>query len=194
MKAHTQNGKVVKVCDPPKVFAGIMGFNNLSDEEHRKYGWFPFEADEEPEHDPRTEKVVRRIEMGDVVRSLATVEPLTQSEAAHILIERRQAILEDLAAYRWERQTQGYEVDGVTIHTDPQSVILLRQAAEDGVGQNWKGMNGWVPLSAQELDGVASEVVAHVRSCFAREAELAESIMAADHAALDAMDLKQGWP
>lgn len=195
MKCRVHKKQIIEIGDPPKVFAGIMGFNNLPDSEQRKYGWFPFEGDDEPDHDPRTQSVRWDVEFGDVVRSRARVVDLTEDERAHVLAERREALLSELAALRWEHQTAGVEYAGVRLHTDPSSVMALRMAAQEGEGDLWKGMDSqWITLSPGGLLEASQRATTHVRDCFAREAELAHAIRKADHDALDELDMTQGWP
>lgn len=101
----------------------------------------------------------------------------------------------DIAAARYEAETAGTTVNGITIDTGRDSQALITGAAvaamlDDGYSLNWKTATGFIHLSAQEIIAVAQAVRAHVQSCFDRESELVALVDAAQNAEeLDAIDI-----
>lgn len=90
--------------------------------------------------------------------------------------------LEEFAQARWEQETGGLTLpNGAIIKTDRESQALLTGASLY-VLQNatatveWKGANGWVTLTAAEIQQIAMAVRNHVQAAFSREKELAEKV------------------
>ena len=77
------------------------------------------------------------------------------------------------------------EIAGVNnIHTDRESQGLITGAALKAMQDNtytckWKGIDGFVELTAPQIIAVADAVRQHVQSCFDHEAELLPLIEAA---------------
>jgi hypothetical protein len=92
---------------------------------------------------------------------------------------------QEIANARWQTETGGLTLpDGTVVKTDRESQSLLMGAAlfakEDPTYTvNWKGENGWVVLDAQTILYLASQVRAHVQSCFDKEKALHDMIDAA---------------
>jgi len=92
---------------------------------------------------------------------------------------------DEIAAARYDAETGGCTVDGVTIATDRGSQALLTAAVVSArldleFKTRWKCANGrFVTLDAMQLRAIGDAVIAHVEACFAREAELVEQIDAA---------------
>ena len=65
---------------------------------------------------------------------------------------------------------------------------------------DFKGADGWVSLTADEMTAIAVVVGRHVQACFSHEAALARLILAIDPASptadseLDSVDINVGWP
>ncbi len=118
--------------------------------------------------------------------------------------ERRAAKLSALANRRWQAETGGIVVGGVSVKTDRESQGVLTgayvKAADDPsfAIANWKVAPGtFVTLDAASIIAIGDAVTAHVQECFDREADLDAAIMAVadgDVAALDAIDIETGWP
>lgn len=91
----------------------------------------------------------------------------------------------DIAAARYDAETGGCTVDGVTIATDRGSQALLTAAVvmariDPEFKTQWKCANGnFKQLDAFQLRAIGDAVIAHVEACFAREGELCEQIDAA---------------
>jgi hypothetical protein len=93
--------------------------------------------------------------------------------------------LAEIAAARYEAETGGVAVGGMTVQTDRESQALITGAAlaatlDPGYSCRWKTAAGFVELNAAQVVAVAQAVRAHVQSCFDKEAELAAVIAAAE--------------
>jgi hypothetical protein len=83
----------------------------------------------------------------------------------------------EIAAARWEAETAGIDVNGFTVRTDRESQALITGAALKAMQDSeyscrWKGVSGFIELTAPQILAIADAVRAHVQSCFDREAEL----------------------
>lgn len=101
-----------------------------------------------------------------------------------------------IAARRYEAEVGGITVSGVPIDTDDRSKLLINGAAleatiDPAYVMQWKTMDGFIELTAQQVIGIARAVRAHVQACFDREAEL---LAALDAGTLTAVMLNEGWP
>ena len=119
------------------------------------------------------------------------VEALPVKTLDELKVQKKQ----DIAAARYEAETAGVEVNGVTIDTGRDSQALITGAAvaamlDDDYSLNWKTTAGFIHLSAPEIIAVAQAVRAHVQSCFDREGELVARVDAAQNAEeLDAIEI-----
>jgi hypothetical protein len=199
-----QEGQIIEGPGPlPKVWDRINGFHHLSDEELRSHGWFPFEpGPEDPEVDPRVEKVVRRVKLGLTVTHTVEVEPLSEPEIAENLEEVRQQKLARNAELRWQREVGGIEFYGIPprevpipIQTDRDSRHAIFMAAVRGWDQHWKcADNEWHHFSGEEMAVLSEAIADHVRIAFDLEEMFAVVIRAAENfAALDQIDLEAMW-
>ncbi|TIM41743.1 MAG: DUF4376 domain-containing protein [Mesorhizobium sp.] len=122
------------------------------------------------------------------------------SVPADSLATLRTKALARLAARRWQAETGGIVVDGVSISTDRESTAMLTAAFVVASGDpeysiRWKVQNGvFVTVTAPQIIALASAVRAHVQACFNREDELTVAILAANANALGALDIESGWP
>lgn len=94
------------------------------------------------------------------------------------LVDLKARLLARLAERRWQAETGGITLNGMTVATDDRSKLLLFAAAERArmdanFTTNWKTENGWVPLDSTTILAVHTAVFSHVSACFAREQELA---------------------
>lgn len=121
----------------------------------------------------------------------------------------RSRALAALADERWRRETAGVVFGGAVLQTDRESranlmgaALRAQMAAADGEAYSlrWKTAAGFVDLDGPAVIAAAKAAEAHVRACFAREADLSAAI---DVAALDpdnpaaavlAIDITAGWP
>jgi len=112
-----------------------------------------------------------------------------------------ESLLAEVAAKRWQVETDGIMVAGVPIATDREAQSLLNSAFIDlqsGLinDTQWKAANGTFTLvTLVQLEPVAQAVAAHRRACFAAEQVHAEAINALEtQAELDAYDINTDWP
>jgi len=108
--------------------------------------------------------------------------------AAPTLAKLKEQALDRLASRRWQAENGGVIVAGIRVATDDRSKLLIADAgrraeADSSFTTKWKSRDGWVTLNATALIGLRNAVFAHVAACFAREAELADAVAAADTAA-----------
>lgn len=91
----------------------------------------------------------------------------------------------EIAAARYNAEIAGVTVNGVSIKTDRESQGLITGAALKAIQDStytckWKGIDGFVELTATQIIAIADAVRQHVQSCFDREAELLPLIEAAE--------------
>lgn len=140
-----------------------------------------FESDEKPEFAPN----IVLVEAGADVEEGWTwdgenfLPPQCPDPLVPTLAETKAAKLAELAEARWGAETGGLTLpDGTRIKTDRESQALLTGAAlsakiDQETPIEWKGANGWVVLTPQEVLQVAGLVRQHVQACFSRERALA---------------------
>jgi len=95
--------------------------------------------------------------------------------------ELAEVLLPELAAYRYEIETGGITVNGITIQTDRQAradITAARiKASEDSTyTTKWKTPDGFVTLDASTILTIADAVHNHVQSAFDAEATVEDEI------------------
>lgn len=133
----------------------------------------------------------------DLSTGIRAVVTLSAAEAAALVPARPTP--DDLrthaAARRFDRETAGIVIGGVTVDTSRTSQALITgalayvQTAVDA-SVEFKAASGWTTLSADEILNVALAVGAHVQHCFAAERSVDEAITAGSvttYAQIDAM-------
>lgn len=120
-------------------------------------------------------------------RATATYPVLDYSpdEAAGILEAAKERKRSEIAAARWAAETAGIDVNGFTVRTDRESQALITGAALKAMQDStyscrWKGVGGFVELTAPQILAIADAVRAHVQSCFDHESELVALVDAAE--------------
>lgn len=113
----------------------------------------------------------------------------------------RTAKMADLAQKRWEVEAGGISVGGLPVPTDDKTqnrVDQIVKAYEDGDisgAIDFKAGGMWVSLNETQMRAIKAAGAAHIQACFSNEKALAMQIeAAADLAALDLIDIEQGWP
>ncbi len=93
--------------------------------------------------------------------------------------------LRDYAANkRWQKETGGIEINGLTVATDDRSKTMIsgaRVAAQNDPNftTQWKGADGsFVTIDAAAVIGISDVMLAHVSNCFATEAQVLADIEA----------------
>jgi hypothetical protein len=119
---------------------------------------------------------------GETVIASYPVIDKTEEQIALEIAEAKQAKLAELAEARWRAETGGLTLpDGTQLKTDRESQALLTGASLFAL-QNasstveWKGANGWVTLTAQEIMQIATLVRNHVQAQFSKERDYAEKV------------------
>lgn len=107
-----------------------------------------------------------------------------------------QITADDIAARRYDAETDGTIISGMPIDTGRDSQALITGAAVSAMLDpdytvRWKTGDGFVELTAEQIIGVATAVRSHVQDCFDREAEL---LAALDGGTLTPEMLQEGWP
>ena len=112
----------------------------------------------------------------------------------------KSAKIDELSALRYQHETAGITLNGMTIETDRQSQSLITGAwsisqINPAILIDWKGANGWVQIDAATITAIAGAVAAHVQACFSAERIHAEAILALETSEeVAAYDLTTGWP
>lgn len=110
--------------------------------------------------------------------------------------DRRAMTAQQIAARRWQAETGGTTINGMTIDTGRDSQALITGATvqamlDPNYALRWKTPTGFVDLTAEQIIGVATAVRAHVQACFDREAELLDAL---DVGTFTPEMLEEGWP
>ncbi|RON61045.1 DUF4376 domain-containing protein [Pseudomonas fluorescens] len=101
-----------------------------------------------------------------------------------------------VAAERYEREDSAVSVDGLLIATSRESAGLIYGAGLSAMLDpdyccNFKTLDGFVEIGAQQILAIAKAVRTHVQACFDRELALLQAVEAGTYS--DEM-LKEGWP
>lgn len=122
------------------------------------------------------------------------------------LEEAKATALARLADRRWQAETAGVAHAGHTWHTTQDGRVNIAGAVQaaamfEGVhgagtwSTDWKTVHGWASVDLATIQAAGLAVVAHIQACFAREKQIADAIeAAATVAAVQAIDLEEGWP
>lgn len=159
--------------------------------------WLPVdEAGDPPAYDAARQELGGQIETvtgGRVVYSweLRTLTIAQRRERLHALIRAR----------RKEVEAGGIVVDGAPIRTDETSqakiagAISLFDKDPTLVTIDWEAAPGiWVALDKTTVETIGVAVGRHVQAAFSQARALGEAVEAAStHAALDAVDVNEGW-
>lgn len=108
--------------------------------------------------------------------------------------------ISELASIRYQHETSGITLNGVSIRTDRESQGLINGAwstaqIKPAVIIDFKGANDWVEINATQIIEIASAVSDYVQACFRAERLHTEAIAALETSeAVAAYDLTTGWP
>lgn len=113
-----------------------------------------------------------------------------------ILADPHLSSLEMIAAERYRREGIGIVVDSMSIETTRDSQALIASTALSAVLDpeyrcNFKTINGFVEIGAEQILAIAKAVRSHVQACFDRELDLLRAVEARTYK--DEM-LAVGWP
>lgn len=116
------------------------------------------------------------------------------------LAQTKDDLVSAATAARWTHETGGIMIAGVQVGTtlDDQNRLtgVLAAIQLGGLTEvDFKAQNGWVKLSASELQGISQAISAHVQACFSAERAHHEAIAEIESVEeADAYDVSQGWP
>jgi len=101
-----------------------------------------------------------------------------------------------ISTRRFLAETKGVEVDGIMYATSRDSQALMSNVVhaamlDNSYCCNWKTLEGFIELNAEQILAIASGVRAHIQACFDREAELLAHLDAGTYT--ESM-LDEGWP
>lgn len=101
-----------------------------------------------------------------------------------------------IAARRYTAEIAGITINGIPVDTGRDSQALITGAVVSAMldpdySVRWKGLSGFVSLTAEQIIFIASSVRAHVQACFDREDELLELLVLGD---FDSSMIDEGWP
>lgn len=116
------------------------------------------------------------------------------------LVYRREKLLIELAARRWE-ETQSFVFDGVRTQADPAiaavtGAAFLGQFLPEGSKRKWKLADGeFRDWTIPEIVQFGAAIATHIQKCFDREEELSIAILSAGNVeVLEGIDIDAGWP
>jgi hypothetical protein len=107
--------------------------------------------------------------------------------------------LEELATYRWNIEVAGIKVNDVEVKTDRESqsqlasaIMMIANKFANNV--NWKGANGWVTLSENQVLEIGKYVSQFVQGCFNIERVHSEKIQKLETVEeVFSYDFTKGW-
>jgi len=120
-------------------------------------------------------------------------------DPALVLARKKAYRLSELAAYRFQKETAGIVINGMTIKTDVDSQAKLTGAwsfsqLNPAVLIDWKAESGWIQIDAATIAAIAGAVATHVQACFSTERIHAEAIAALETSeAVAAYDISTLW-
>lgn len=116
------------------------------------------------------------------------------------LADQKAQKLAALAARRWQAETGGIVFMGMSIKTDEDTQRKITGAyvqadKNPSFTAKWKMDAGvFVTLDAATIIAIGDAVTGHIQTCFDKEGDLSDLILAAaDDAALDAIEIDTGW-
>lgn len=98
------------------------------------------------------------------------------------------------AAKRWEKETGGIEINGLTVATDDRSKTMIsgaRVAAQNDPEflTQWKAADGtFATINAAAIIAISDAMLAHVSHCFAIEAQVLAEIEAGTISTVEQID------
>ena len=154
---------------------------------------------EQPEYDPSLEGLEPNGRPApDPENPLAFIQRMN---VYNLLDRHKQIKKQEVTNLRWIQETGGITLpNGVQILTgiDDQNRIASAIQGMQQAGLNevdFKAASGWVKLTLEELQQIASLIVVHVQACFTQERAYHEAIdVCTSLEELNAIDLDVKWP
>lgn len=135
---------------------------------------------------------------GDHYRAWHQADNAAAAEALAAALN-REAFAAQVAAFRFQRETAGVQVGGVTVRTERDDQAMLTGAVAMSALDpdrliDWKGASGWAQIDRATLLAIAAAVGAHVQGCFSAERRVAERLALCQTAAdFSGFDLAAEW-
>lgn len=155
----------------------------------------PVVVEDRPEYDPAKQTLTGPVY---VVEATRVVERFNVENKT--LADRKAELISALANKRWQIETGGVTLGGMTIPTDRDTQSIVDRAVKafadgDITGAiDFKTAAGFVQIDETAMRAIKAAGAQHIQACFTRERELTAAIdAAATHAALDAIDITVGW-
>ena len=130
----------------------------------------------------------------------AVIQELAPTPIIYTLETAKAQRLNELAAYRYTKETAGITLNGAGIKTDLESQAKINGAwsaaqMNPAILIDWKGENGWIQIDAATITAIAMAVANHVQACFSNERihALAINALTTIEEVLD-YDFTTGWP
>ena len=124
-----------------------------------------------------------------------------QAEVAEERLARFKSIYtKDIARIRWEKEVGGLPLpNGMVVKTDRESQAQLSSAYTSLKGglipdTMWKGENGWVLVTLEDIEPLAQAVAQFVRACFMAEKQHQDAIDTLTLADAINYNVNLGWP
>lgn len=141
--------------------------------------------------------------MGNVIIADAQGHPQAIDPKSILTIEEIKINkLEQLAAYRYARETAGITVNGEVIRTDRESQSMITNTLRgfdlkpEGTATDWETADGeWVQINKATLEAIGILVWDHVEACFQNKKRHSIAIRALTTSEeIAAYDFTTGWP
>lgn len=126
-------------------------------------------------------------------------EPGPDGQPRATAAQRRSDLLAAATAKRWEVETSGVTVNGVSVASakadqDRITSVLVNAEAAGVESVDFKAASGWMTLTIAQIQSIASVIALHVQACFSAERAHHEAIAVLDEESLDSYDFTTGWP
>lgn len=115
------------------------------------------------------------------------------------LEEWQEVLKAQVAAYRYDREIAGINLNGIEILTDRQSqskvaeaYILLKHGLIASI--DWKSASGWIMLDLAFMEGIATIVGMYIQQCFSAEKAHSLAIDALTLEEAPTYDVTANWP
>lgn len=164
----------------------------------------PVQLTERPSFDPLTQACHEVLPewIGDDLVQRWKVTDLDPAQVAELLEARKAEMREAVRAQRWQVETSGVNIGGVIVQSGEtsqakiQGANLLFELDPSLAAVDWEAQPGvWTSVDRDTVRMMGVLIGRHVQACFSHARALHEAIGAApDHAALDAINIYQGWP
>lgn len=155
------------------------------------------ELQEEPLLAPVDDRYYFRGTVDVIENGVPSRRQIATMKSKEMILDQR---INELAAYRYEKENGGMTVNGMNVKTDDRSKSLLNGAVSlcqinPAATVSWKTDSGFVLLNATQVIAIGAAVGTFVQECFTAEGVHSAMIMAlATAEEIIAYDFTTGWP